>query len=107
MTHYLRDNKRNTIIETECWVKREDWKYIEVSSTVDIIQYSRFLLDNLERAGAVMAYISELDELRGWLWEVYFMNEKNDPSKIDDVNLKISQFYQKVAKELNLYYITD
>lgn len=107
MIHYLRDNKRNTIIETECWVKREDWEYIEVSSSVDIIHYSRFLLDNLDKAGAVTSYISELDELRGWLWEVYFMTGKNDPSKIDDVNDKISQFYQKVGKELNLNYITD
>lgn len=107
MIHYLRDKVGNTIIETECWVKREDWEYIEISSTVDIIQYSCFLLDNLERAGGVMSYIDELDELRGWLWEVYFMSEKNDPSKIDDVNNKISQFYQKVAKELNLNYIID
>ena len=107
MIHYLRDNKRNNIIETECWVKREDWEYIEVSSSVDIIHYSRFLLDNSDKAGAVTSYISELDELRGWLWEVYFMTGKNDPSKIDDVNHKISQFYQKVGKELNLNYITD
>lgn len=107
MVHFLRDNKGKTIIETECYIKTDDWKYIEVSSSVDITNYSNFLLSNPEKSGLIIERINELDELRGWLWESYFMVEKNDPNKINDVNDKIRSFYQHVADELNLYNISD
>jgi len=48
-----------------------------------------------------------LNELRGWLWERYFMTGKNDGSQIDDVIDKLKIILTKVAKDYNLVLIQD
>ena len=45
MTFFLRDKNNITLADIDLWVKREDEdKYIEISSTIPIDAYSKFLL---------------------------------------------------------------
>ena len=111
MILFIRDKKNNSIVDLECWVKTaqddKDYKYIELSVTVDILYYSAFLLENLDRKEEVITDFSGIQELRGWLWEVYFNGQRSDPSKYDDVLAKLRGMLKAVAQKYDLRYVED
>jgi hypothetical protein len=85
MTIFIRDKKNNSILSLDVGVQaREDKsKFVELSSVVDVEYYSRFLLNNLDIKNEIISDFQELSELRGWLWESYFMTGKNIGSEED------------------------
>lgn len=108
MVLYLRNKKGENVLDLEVWVKTEDgYSFVELSSTIDIPSYSELLIDNLDRKNKVIHDFDNLNELRGWLWERYFITGKNDGSQIDDVIDKLRVILVKVAKDYNLYLIED
>lgn len=108
MTHYLRNQNNQSILDLELYVKKEEGRqFVELSSSVIIKPYSKLLLDNPTRQDEIIEAFSELSEMRGWLWESYFMGGNNDPEKYKDVRKVVSEWLQKVAKEFDLYYVTD
>ncbi len=109
MTHFLRDKSNNTIIETEIWNKEEDidGKYTEISSSVDIVNYSFFLLSTEPVNLSIIIEIKKLDELRGWLWESFYMTGKNDGKKKEEIELLVKDMYKGAAERLELNYIID
>lgn len=108
MTLYLRNEKGDNLLDLEVWVKTEDgYSFVELSSSIDIPSYSYLLLDNLNKKNKIIHDFDNLSELRGWLWERYFMTGKNDGSQIDDVINKLKIILTKVAKDYNLALIQD
>jgi len=108
MTLFLRNNKNESIVDIECYVKtEEEQKFVEISSGVIIETYSKFLLDNLDKKDQIISDFSEIDELRGWLWESYFMGTQNDPEEYDNVLKIVREGLQKVAKKYDLSYVED
>ena len=113
MIHFLRDSKNRSILDLELFVKHpkslgeEGEPYIELYSNVLIEPYSDFLLDNLNESAAIIRDFDELSQLRGWLWEVYFMSKKNEEKYFDDVQNIISNKLRLIAKKYQLSYITD
>ena len=108
MILYLRDKNNNTIVDLECYIKSEDGSsYVELHSAVDIHRYSFFLLENQDRKLEIIADFSTIDELRGWLWEKYFMGGTNDPDKYDDIISKLREILRMVAKKYDLGYVED
>ena len=113
MTYFLRDNKNNTIIETECWIEREDggggFKFSEISSALNIVYYSKFLVENKNNASNVVSIIDSIYELRGWLWEFYFMNKNNNGNEKDHdlINEHIKDMYVNAARILHLNFVSD
>lgn len=113
MILYLRNDKNRTVFEVEIWVKTvyepKDLKYsfVELSAVVNITNYSNLLLENLNRKNKVIDDFDNLSELRGWLWERYFMTGKNDGSQLNDVIEKVEVILTKVAKDYDLNLITD
>jgi len=108
MTLYLRNEKGDNLLDLEVWVKTEEgYSFVELSSSIDIPSYSYLLLDNLKRKNKIIHDFDNLNELRGWLWERYFMTGKNDGSQIDDVIDKLKIILTKVAKDYNLVLIQD
>ena len=95
MTHFLRNKDNRTIIS--CDVSSKD-----LSSAVDIEEYSNMLLDIPSNMRDFIKAISDLDEIRGAWWEnaMYSGNWKS----IDDF---VAEEYKKVASAYNLYYVTD
>jgi len=109
MILFLRDKHNNSIVDLDCYVTTgdNDYRYIELSVTVDIMYYSILLLGNLFRKEQVIKDFSDIQELRGWLWESYFMGDKNDPDKYDDVIAKLREMLKSVAEKYDLNYVED
>jgi len=86
MILFLRSQKNRTIVDIECFVKTEEGRsFVELHASVIIDEYSKFLLDNLDKANEIISDFSGLSELRGWLWESYFMGGDNDPEKYGEI----------------------
>jgi len=108
MTLYLRNTKGKNLLDLEVWVKTEDgYSFVELRSVVDIKHYSELLLNNIPKKNKIIHDFDNLSELRGWLWERYFMTGENDGSQIDDVIDKLKTILNKVAKDYDLALIQD
>ena len=108
MVLYLRDKKGNNLVDLEVWVDNKDGhSFVELSVTIDIPSYYELLLNNIDKKVNIIRDFDNLSELRGWLWERYFMVMKNDGTKINDVVTKLRKILNKVAKDYKLYLIED
>lgn len=109
MILFLRNQDNNTIVDLECYVDRgdNDYRFVELSVTVDIMYYSLFLLENLDKKEEIISTFSDIQELRSWLWEVYFMGGDNDPDKYDDVIKELRKMLKRVAEKFDLAYVED
>ena len=108
MILFLRNNKNQSIVDLECWVKTEAGnQFIEIHSAVIISTYSKFLLKNLDRKTEIIEDFSRLDELRGWLWERYFVDGDNDVKKYGDVLLILRTLFKEIADKYDLSYVED
>lgn len=108
MILFLRNDKRVSIVDIECFVKTEDErKFVEISSCVIIKPYSEFLLKNLDKKDEIINDFSEIDELRGWLWESYFMGGDNDPKEYGNVIEILRKRLKEIAEKYDLAYVED
>jgi hypothetical protein len=110
MILYLRDKTGKTLLDLELYVKNEnDHRFIELSSSVIIDNYSRHLLsiEDPKEQIIFITYFDQLSEIRGWLWEVYFMGGNNDPKEYDNVLFELKEILKKVADEFNLNIVED
>lgn len=65
------------------------------------------MLDNLDRKNDIIESFSFISDLRGWLWEVYFLCERNVPEKYNDVFKELKEILKSVAEDFNLFYVTN
>ena len=110
MTFFIRDKKNNTIFEAEYWKKTEDGhSYLELSCSIVVRTYSMFLINNMDQKMNIITDFDYLSELRGWMWEQYFMIKKNDGNDEDYVELlqTFRKMISDVAKKYDLYYTED
>jgi len=108
MVLYLRTKKNETLLDVELYVKTEDGhRFVELRSVVPIGAYSKYLLDNPSRQDEIIETFSQLDELRGWLWENYFMGRQNNPDEYDSVVKEVTKIFKDVANKFDLSFITD
>jgi len=110
MILFLRNKQNRTIAEVECFVKTEDnRKFVELHASVDIDQYSRFLIksinfDKPEITRNIIADFSEIDELRGWLWEKY---QKTEPEEYNNIIKILQKRFKEIANKYDLHYVED
>lgn len=106
---YLRNKDNRTIVDTECYLKKEEnnFEYVEISSVVDINYYSKFLLENLDRKDEIIADFEDLQELRCWLWETYVMVKQNPKDDYYDVIKILRKMFMCIADKYNLCYVED
>lgn len=110
MTLYLRNKKNETLFEAEYYVDSYDdgRRFLEISTAFNIREYSEWLLNqDKENRTNILDSFELLSKLRGWLWEVYFMTERNTADKYDEVLKVLSELFTNIANELNLNYVTD
>lgn len=108
MILFLRNTKNETLVDIECFVKTEDNRdFIELRSVVVIDAYSKFLLENIGDSEEIISVFSDLSELRGWLWERYFVGDDNDPKEYDNVIKILRELLKQIAERFNLYYTED
>lgn len=108
MTLFIRDNQNRSIVDLEIYVKKDnDKSYVELSSDIILTPYSEFLLANLDRKDEIVDAFSTISELRGWLWESYFVDEENTGDKYDEVVNVVKTFLKEIATGFELYYVED
>jgi len=97
MIHFLRNKINQTIIE--CEVYKDD-----LSAATNIENYSMMLIDlhNNDLRYPFINDISELDQIRGWWWEMAM--DSGDYKSIDDF---VKEKFMVVAKKYDLNYVTD
>jgi len=112
MILFLRNKRRQTIVDLDCYVKTEyegntSRKFVEISASVAIDTYSKFLLENLDRKDEIIEDFTIISELRGWLWEKYFCGGDNDPDEYSNVIKQLQALLQGIAEKYDLYYVED
>jgi len=117
MILYLRNETGKTIVDIELWTKTEyesdgdKHSFIEISCSIDIAHYSFLLLDisnqSPDKLGQAIADFSELSEIRGWMWENYFMVKKNTPEEYNGVLTEVRKTLDTIGKRYNLRLIED
>lgn len=108
MILYLRDKRNRTILDVEIYVDgKQERDFVEMHSTVIIEPYSLFLIENIDNADEIIATFDELSELRGWMWENYFMVKDNKPEELNNVIKLVTERLKEVAKKFDLGFVTD
>lgn len=113
MILFLRNAKNRSIVDLDCYVKTEYYsestpmKFVEISSSVIIDTYSEFLLDNLDRKEEIIEDFNNISELRGWLWERYFIDGDNNPEKYPEVIKELRTMIKGCADKYKLHYVED
>ncbi len=108
MILYLRNKNNRTIVDIEIFVKRDEkHEFVELRSVVVIDTYSKFLLENLDKSDEVIDVFSRISELRGFMWEDYFMDRDNTPDELKNVVRMVGDLLKDVASKYDLYYVTD
>jgi hypothetical protein len=108
MILFLRNDKNESIVDIECFVKKEDGReFVELHASVIIEPYSKFLLENLDKKDDIISDFSKVSELRGWLWESYFMGGDNDPKEYDNIIEILRKELQKMSEYYKLSYVED
>ena len=105
MTLFLRDKTNKTVVDIELYKKDG---CIELSSYVDIIAYSKILLNTAaNKQQATIEVFAFISELRGWLWENYFMGRKNTADEFDKVLFKVREFLDALGQVTDLHRVED
>jgi len=112
MILFLRNQYNKTIVDLDCYVKTEyegntSRKFVELSVDIAIDTYSHFLLENLQRKDEIIEDFSNINELRGWLWEKYFCGGDNDPDEYKNIIKQLQALLQGHAEKYNLRYVED
>lgn len=109
MTLFIRSKNNRTIVDIDVWVKNEEGReFVEISVSINIEEYSKFLLGHTSHFHKeIIRDFSNISELRGWLWEKYFMGGANNPEKLDDVLNKVRKYLKKITTKYDLYYTED
>jgi len=109
MTLFLRDKHNITYADIECWVKIEQGKeFVEISVSIPIDKYSALLLSTPDSKKAELILLFDmLSELRGWLWEKYFMAKENTADEFDNVLKELRIIVDDVGKRFSLHRVED
>ena len=107
MVLFLRDNNNNTLAEVEI-NKVKDGGYVELHAFVNVQYYSQYLLEHLDNKKIIIDTFKEIQELRGWLWEFYFLNKQNTLDEYNNVIDKVRSYLKGEASILgDMYYVED
>lgn len=110
MILYIRDAHGNDLVDAEFFVKQEDnRKFLELRVVICTRPYSEFLLANNQKSDAIIDAFAQIEELRGWLWGVYFARKQNTGSDEDyDAVLKeLRAIFAKTTKKFKLSFVED
>lgn len=109
MTLFLRTKNNETIVDLDIWIKKDNIPYVEISCSINIKNYSLLLLrnPNPRKQLEIITDFDQLDEIRGWLWEVYFATKKNTEKEYSNVLREVKWILSKVAEKYDLHLVED
>lgn len=103
MTIYLRTPENDTLVDITVF---QNGNHPDIRSDVIIKNYSKFLLENHYRRHEIIKVFDDLNELRGWLFEVYLPLENKDATK-EDVIRRVKLILKDISNNFKLNVVTD
>ena len=103
MTLFLRDKKNNTLCECDFFTNDGS---LDVSCSVSIINYTKFLVHNIQYAQTIAKIFEDLSQMRGLLWETYTNVMGKDYDMDRAIGIARLEF-EKVAVSFNLCVVED
>lgn len=100
-TLFLR-NGRKTLVDIEISFYKDER---DCHAAIIIDEYSKFLLNNLDRSDEIISDFSELSELRRWFWENYI--EMTDRPSHDDCVRIVRDDLIRIAQKYDLNFVGD
>ena len=111
MDLYLKDQEGKKMFSAKVWIRDDyqyEYSYVELVTDINIINYSKFLIKNIKKKSKIIEDFNHLNELRGWLWERFFIDEKvNDSSHKNTVIEKLKVILTKIANDYNFKLIIE
>jgi len=111
MILFLRSLKNKTMVDLEFWTKSEEGhSFHEIRVAIDLVQYSKFLLEHQENSTSIMLDFDMMDELRGWLWENYYgCGKRNTGSNEDYIEIltHLRKIFKEMSDKYNLLFVED
>lgn len=105
MVLFIRDKRDKTIVDVEVYTTDDGG--VDISSTVVIEPYSKFLVENIEDDLQIIRDFGRLQELRGWFWNVYMQGRTKTNVTQQQVVNELRDILQTVANEYGLFYTED
>lgn len=103
MTFTLKDNKDKKIFELK--VELNNTNGINVKHNINITNYSKFLIKNIEKSNNIIDDFNHLNEIDGWLWDRFFLNLNPKSKNTEDIIIiidKIKVILNKIVKEYKI-----
>lgn len=115
MVHFLKINNDETILEVNIFIESEPYKEIELSTYININNYSKTLIKLLGRCFYKNTYmpnefiqdINNIMELRAWLWKEYFLNKNNNGNDMHIIEEHVINMFNIASKKYELLYIVN
>lgn len=110
---YLRNQDGDSIVDCEIYRDQNEVSnghFIELSCTVDIEFYSLLLLNFNSRGKQreVMDDFSQIQELRGWLWEVFLDNNNDGTEEQENAVIEeLRDYFKEIADKYELAVVED
>ena len=103
MILFIRTKDDVTVAEVSFYIKHD---YLEASGYVDIHEFAK-LLSCSDKPEKLTEDMQAINDIRGWLWEKYFMGKQNTKDAYDSVLNALRTILKDVASEHNLTYVED
>jgi len=104
MTHFIRDHRNKSIVDIDVFTDENG--EVDLSCTVLIEPYSKFLTENLENDLQIINDFQSVQDIRGWLWEVY--KPANDNVTKEDVSARVKRILTQLSDAyVGLRYVED
>ncbi len=103
MTICLRTKENKTVVDIEL-----DGGNLDIRAATIIPEYSKILVDAYSTNSEwedVITDFTEIDEIRGWFWEVYL--EQVDNPGFEQVKAAVIEKLQPIAQKYGLAIVTD
>lgn len=111
MELYLKSQDNKNLFTARVWVQDDyqyEYSYVELATAINIKNYSNFLVDNIKKKTKIIDDFDNLNELRGWLWERVFLDDKvNDSTHKNRVVDKLKIILNKIANDYKLKLIIE
>ena len=88
------------------FVTKEQFEKLEKNVKL-LMLINGIVCGHLDKKDKIIETFDFISELRGWLWESYFMGKQNDVKEYDNVLKLLRNFMHEWAKEFNLKYVED
>jgi len=102
MVYFLRTPKNKTVVDINCYIKDG---YVDLNVSINIKNYSILLLNDKQNKQIEMLLdFHNINELRGWLWEIFKNNTENN---FNIISAEIQKILKNIGNKYNLQVVTD